>query len=129
MKALIGIIVSSLIILAGAAAAWADCRRLSFDQSNQNRAGAASHAHSHHSDADHEHSDDAVVHCPTLDPFVAVAKASPSEERRVERLQAALVNGSSSLIMQHDLRFSRGPPGSVQLRTLPTYLLLSALLI
>lgn len=127
MKRLLGITSGLFFFFAGAASAWSDCKRITFDRTKQNRPTASSHAHHHHSDADHAHSHDALIHCPALDEFITVANSSTDKDRRVERVPAARVNELDLWLTRDGSRLNDGPPGFEQSSLVPAYLLLSVL--
>lgn len=72
MRRSLGITCALIFFLAGTAAAWAECNRISLDFKGHHHTSGSAHAHDHH------HSDDpdshtATIHCPTLDEFVPSA--------------------------------------------------------
>ena len=126
MKRLIIIIYCLVVLVAGAASAWASCEQESFFVHPNSPANAP--AHDHHSGSHREHSHGTVIHCPTLDQFLLTATFSASKDHRVERLTHAVV---ARLVSQFGLpqsyRSRHGPPGFSRFSSIPPYLLLSVL--
>jgi hypothetical protein len=126
MKRLIIIIYCLVVLIAGAASAWARCEQESFFVHPNSPANAP--AHDHHSGSHHEHSHGTVIHCPTLDQFLLTATFSASKDHRVERLTHAVVTQLVSQCgLQQSYRSLHGPPGFSRSNNIPPYLFLSAL--
>jgi len=127
MKPLLGIISCLFVLYAVVASAWSSCKQISFESDHHSHRSAPVHAHDHHQASDHTHSDDAVIHCPTLDAFVTVASFSASKERRVERVSVALVRELGLLFTSYGSGSNHGPPGFSQASIVSSYLLFSVL--
>jgi ABC-type nickel/cobalt efflux system permease component RcnA len=128
MKRLIVITCSLLVLFAGAASAWANCKQISFVPDNHRRSPVPVHAHDHHSEANRQHSHDGEIHCPPLDDYLPTATFSVNKDHRIERVIATLVAGFNSQFTQHaSYRLIHGPPGFAHSRILPPYLLFSVL--
>jgi hypothetical protein len=128
MKRLLFITCSFLVFFAGIAAAWEDCKRISFSSESHHRSPIPANAHDHHGDADHEHSRGTIVHCPTFSEFLLTATVSVGGDQRVERLPTILIGESDSQFAQPgSYRSIHGPPGFAHSRIIPPYLLLSVL--
>ena len=128
MKRLILITCCFLVLFAGIAAAWEDCKRISFLSEAHHNSRVTGHSHDHHGDADHEHSRGTIIHCPPFSEFLVTAMVSVGDNQRVERLP-------TTLIAQFDYQFAphgsypliHGPPGSAQSLNISRYLSLSVL--
>jgi hypothetical protein len=127
MKRLLGIISCFFVLYAVVASVWSSCKQISFESDHHSHRLAPVHAHDHHQASDHTHSDDAVIHCPTLDAFVTVASFSASKERRVERVSATPVTELGPFVTRHGSGSNHGPPGLSQAGIVSPYLLFSVL--
>jgi hypothetical protein len=129
MKRFVLITCSFLVLFSGVAAAWEDCKRISFSsESHHHRSPVPVHAHDHHGDADHEHSRGTIVHCPPFTEFLVTATVSVGSDQRVERLLNTLIGEfQSQYVQQGSYRLIHGPPGSAHSRIIPPYLMLSVL--
>ena len=124
MKRLFAIASCLFVILAGAASAWASCKR----ESLQGKSPNATHAHHRHSDSDHRHEKGTAIHCPTLDGFLPTARISTSRIDRIEPLRLAALSAARAEIRPSVLyRSLNGPPGYFPFSNTPSYLSRSAL--
>ena len=128
MKRLIVIACSFLVLFAGAASAWANCKQISFAADDHHGSTVPVHAHSHHSESDDQDSSDGEIHCPPVDGYLPAATFSLGKDHRIERVSATFVAGFDSQFAQHaSYRLIHGPPGFAHSRIIPPYLLLSVL--
>ena len=123
MKRFVVIVCSLLIVFAGAASAWANCKQESLSTDGHNRSGIA-HTHDHHSD-NHKNAD-ARIHCPTLDEFLLSPSFSVSTDHRAQGFADGFIAALDSQARQDVSRRSiHGPPGFSLANSIPPYLLLS----
>ena len=127
MKRLIVIATCLFVIIAGAASAWASCKRVSFV--GHPTSPASAHTHDHHADSPHNHGNGAVIHCPTLDVFLLTASfSSASKSDRVHRLPPVVLDElDSQLGVRRPYLSWHGPPGYSRSSNFPSYLFLSVL--
>ena len=128
MKRLSVIACCLFVIFAGAASAWANCKRSPLASDAQKRPPVAAHTHDHESHGGHEHTHQAVIHCLTLDDFLLTALFSTSKDHQAERVLDKLVAETDSQLSQHASHWlTYGPPGFSRVNGIPPYLLLSVL--
>ena len=128
MKRLLFIICSFLVLFSGVAAAWEDCKRMSFSSGAHHLSSVPVHPHEHHADADQQHSHGTIVHCPTFSDFLLTAAVSVGGDQRVERLPTTLVADFDSQFPQpSSYSLIHGPPGFAHSFNIPRYLSLSVL--
>jgi hypothetical protein len=127
MKSVIVIACSFLLLFAGPASAWANCKQISFVPDNPRGSSDPLHAHHHHSESN-GHSHEGEIHCPPLDVYLPAATFSVNKDHRIERLITPVVPGFYSQFTRHaSYRLIHGPPGFAHSRVIPPYLLLSVL--
>jgi hypothetical protein len=128
MKRLTATIACLFVLCAGLAAAWADCKQVSFSDHHQRKLPIHVAAHDHQSEAHHEHSQETVTHCPTLDDFLVTAIFSAGGYDRAQPVHHTLVVHFNFPLNQNDSwRLVHGPPGLDHASVIPPYLLLSVL--
>ena len=127
MKRFLVIVCSLLMLVAGAASAWADCKQISSTFDDQRHAVSSS-AHDHHSDSHHKHSDGSQVHCPIIEEFVPTVvlslKTGGGPERLLDPFTAELIFRMSSGEF-HPLM--HGPPILTRTTSTPSHIFLSVL--
>ena len=121
MKRLAVIVSCLFLLIAGAASAWASCKREPFSQPESSSPG---HAHDHGSDSDHH---EATLHCPTLEVFLLIAVFSPNKNDREEPIALAAAAVSAQFAPRQLYRSLHGPPGYSRFSNIPPYLVLSVL--
>ena len=124
MKRSISILACALVLIAGAAAAWADCSRIAFGKNSADEPVRHGHDHPH---SDERQSHDSAVHCPTLDQFVPAASFSATGLIGVEHVSVPFFSSANPDVPS--IRFFRthGPPGHLKSFRIPPYLALSVL--
>jgi hypothetical protein len=127
MKSVIVIACSFLLLFAGAASAWANCKQISFVPDNPRGSSVPVHAHDHHSESN-KHSHDGEIHCPPIDGYLPSATFSVGRDDRIERVPAMVVTGvNCQFALRGVYPLMHGPPGFAHSRIIPPYLLLSVL--
>jgi ABC-type nickel/cobalt efflux system permease component RcnA len=113
MKRMSAIICSLLVLLAGAASAWASCKGLRFAASEHQAHTEHQHQHEHHGDSDRNHSHDAGIHCQTLDVFLPAATFSSDRYSKTDRILDSFVVAVSLSLTERVYRSIHGPPGFI----------------
>jgi hypothetical protein len=115
-----------IVLLAGISSVWADCRQL--ESLGNERAGAsrAVHTHGHHS-GDHRHSEDAAIHCPSIDEFLPTAGFSIPRESPEQLLLRFSADPLALMRPAAPHGLANGPPGRRFFSLHPAYLVFSSL--
>lgn len=116
-----------IVLIVGLLPTLGVCSKISLTFDDHRDAPSSSSAHDHQSDSSHQHSENAEVHCPTVDLFVpapSLSLKSDSVLQRVAPFVPALVfHGAYSEFY----RLFHGPPVLPRSNGAPSHLFFSVL--
>lgn len=104
------------------------CNKISFAFDDHRPTTASSSTHDHESDSNHQHSENAAVHCPTVELFVPASLFSVKSDYVLERILDSLVPALIFHVASGDFDgLIHGPPVLPRSNGISSHLFLSVL--